>query len=100
MSDIQSQIIRKLTDVVQQSPMSAGTLRLRVPELDDMLIAGYSVSKIAAPSDCTLTVPLGLLQKFLSGDHDPHWALMTGDITYTGEFAVARAFGSILQATT
>ena len=87
----------RLAKLIGQSGLMAGTLKLQITNIGTLFIAGYSVSERQSRADCTLTVDANLLDAFLSGNKDPHWALMNGDISYCGDFAVARTFGSLFH---
>jgi len=90
----------RLSDIIAKAPLCAGTLRLEIPQNGTLYVAGYSVSDSPKRADCTLTVGHDHFRQFLDGSLDPHWALMGKTISYSGDFAVARAFGGILSSNT
>lgn len=86
----------RLSKAIGHFGMTAGTLKLDIAGLGSLLVAGFSVSESNGAADCTIKVDPELLDEFLNGTFDPHWALVCGRITYAGDFAVARAFGSLV----
>lgn len=89
-------IIEKLSARVAARGFSAGTVKILIPGEPPLVVAGQTVSATDGRADCTVMVDAGLLDQFLDGEADPHWALIEGNVSYTGDFAVARAFGGLL----
>ena len=97
MTDTLKPFADRLTRVLGHIGLSAGTLKIDISGVGSLTVAGYSVGESQGNADCMISVEPDVLNQFLDGTFDPHWALVCGRITYVGDFAVARAFGGLLS---